>query len=92
MAAGRPVVAFPTGGIPEMVDHGRTGLLVPPGDETALAEALAALAQDPERRLAFGVAARRVCRERFSIEGHLDAMEALLGRPAGISGGAGATR
>lgn len=89
MAAGRPVVSFPTGGIPEMVDDGRTGLLVPTGDEPALADALARLGSDPERCLALGDAARRTCRERFSIGAHLEAMEALLER---VSAGAGAAR
>lgn len=79
MAAGRPVVAFPTGGIPEMVEPGITGLLVPAGDETALAAAIVELASDPERRHAWGEHARRACRERFSLAGHLDRMEELLG-------------
>jgi glycogen(starch) synthase len=58
MAGGVPVVASRTGGIPEVVDHGRTGLLVTPGDAGALADALDALLADPARRRAMGAAAR----------------------------------
>jgi colanic acid/amylovoran biosynthesis glycosyltransferase len=54
MACGIPVVASDISGIPELVEHERTGLLVPPGDPAALAEALARVHWDPElaRRLA----------------------------------------
>jgi glycosyltransferase involved in cell wall biosynthesis len=66
-AAGRPVVATRVGGVPECVEDGRTGVLVEPGDEVALAAAIASLARDGERRRALGEAAReRVLRE-FSL-------------------------
>lgn len=78
MAAGRPVVGSAAGGIPEMVEDGRTGVLVPPGDRAALTAALQHLASDAGRRDAMGSEARRQCRERFSLERHLDRMEALL--------------
>jgi phosphatidylinositol alpha-1,6-mannosyltransferase len=51
-ACGTPVVGARTGGIPDAVVEGETGLLVPPSDPNALAEALSTLLQDPERRLA----------------------------------------
>lgn len=94
MAAGRPVVAFPTGGIPEMVAPGVTGLLVPVGDEAALAAAIVDLAGDPGRCAAWGEDARRACRERFSLAGHLDRMEELLGEAAapGLSPSAATAR
>ena len=44
-----PVVATNVGGLPAAVDHGRTGLLTPPGDPAALAEAIEQLAADPHR-------------------------------------------
>ena len=49
MERGRPVVASAVGGLPEIVDDGRTGLLVPPGDADALAEAIVELAARPGR-------------------------------------------
>ena len=54
MAVGRPVVATSSGGIVDLVDPGVTGLLVPPGDPTALATALAQVADDPEGAAAMG--------------------------------------
>lgn len=58
MAAGLPVVATRVGGIPEAVTDGQTGLLVPPRDPERLADALAALAADPDRRARMGRQAR----------------------------------
>ncbi|MEU2441217.1 glycosyltransferase family 4 protein [Streptomyces rubradiris] len=58
MASGVPVVAPAAGGPLDLVAHGRTGLLVPPRDATAVREAVHALAGDPARRAAYGAAAR----------------------------------
>jgi glycosyltransferase involved in cell wall biosynthesis len=58
-AAGKPVVASHVGGIPEIVDHGNTGLLIPPGDTAALVQALTQLLGDPDLRRRMGAAARR---------------------------------
>ncbi|MFD0313669.1 glycosyltransferase family 4 protein [Streptomyces flavalbus] len=58
MASGVPVVAPAVGGPLDLVDHGRTGLLVPPGDADAVRDAVAALAADPALRAAYGTAAR----------------------------------
>jgi glycosyltransferase involved in cell wall biosynthesis len=54
MARGLPVVATAVGGNPEVVEDGRTGLLVPPGDSQALARAIVELIGDPERALRMG--------------------------------------
>lgn len=59
MAAGLPVVASRVGGIPEIVEHGVTGILVPPGDAAALTHAVGATLADPERRSHMGAEARR---------------------------------
>ncbi|NNJ10926.1 glycosyltransferase family 4 protein [Chloroflexales bacterium ZM16-3] len=56
-ACGLPVVASRFGGFPEVVDEGRTGLLVPPRDPQALADAVNALLSDPARRAAMAAAA-----------------------------------
>src|SRR5215213_4528707 len=69
-----PAVATTAGGIPELVEDGRTGLLVPPGDPTALAEAMAALAGDPARAVELGRAARRRVAARHDPGGHADAL------------------
>jgi alpha-maltose-1-phosphate synthase len=64
MACGTAVVASSTGGIPEVVADGDTGLLVPPGDDVALAGALNELLRDPARAAAMGAAGReRAIRE-----------------------------
>lgn len=63
MGAGRPVVASRTGGLPEVVVHGETGLLVAPGDEAALAAALARILEDAALQEAMGAAGRRRARE-----------------------------
>jgi glycosyltransferase involved in cell wall biosynthesis len=68
MAAGVPVVASRVGGIPELVDDGRTGLLVPPGDARALAAALRLLLESPQRRAALARQGEAVARHRFSLE------------------------
>ncbi|WP_369367690.1 glycosyltransferase family 4 protein [Streptomyces sp. CG4] len=64
MASGVPVVAPAAGGPLDLVAHGRTGLLVPPRDVTAVTEAVRELAADPARRSAFGTAARAMVEGR----------------------------
>lgn len=59
LAAGRPVVATRVGGISELIRHGREGLLVEPGDSEAVAENVASLLQDDERREEMAQAARK---------------------------------
>lgn len=59
MAAGLPVVATAVGGVPELVEHEVTGLLVSPGDTARAAEALQSLARNPEKRRRLGTAARQ---------------------------------
>jgi len=66
MAMGKPVVAFGHGALPEIVADGETGLLVPPGDEAGLAEAVVALLRDPARRAAMGRAGRQRVKASFS--------------------------
>src|SRR5204863_4175581 len=58
MGCGVPVVASDAGGLPEVVENGVTGLVVPRGDSTALAIAIGSLLADPERRFRMGQAGR----------------------------------
>jgi len=68
MAFSRPVVATAAGGIPEAVEDGVTGRVVPVRDPAALAEALVGVLSDPARAAALGAAGRRRFEERFTAE------------------------
>jgi glycosyltransferase involved in cell wall biosynthesis len=85
MAAGRPVVASAVGPIPEIVVDGVTGLLVPPGDSAALAEAVTRLLRDPELAAAYGRAGRARVERELRVDTMVTRTEALydelLGRP-----------
>ena len=65
MACGTPVVSTPVGGIPDLLDGGGAGVLVPYGDPRALGEAVRALLEDPLRRAQLADRARRRCEERY---------------------------
>lgn len=65
MAAGRPIVATAVGATPELIEDGRCGLLVPPGDARALAAAIGRLVTDRALAARLGEAARRRARERY---------------------------
>ncbi len=80
MAQGVPLVATDAGGIPEIVRHGRDGLLVAPGDAAALAGALEQLLADPELGARLAAAAFRRVRADFATAGMLDAIEAVYRR------------
>jgi glycosyltransferase involved in cell wall biosynthesis len=67
MAAGLPVVASRTGGICELIDDRVTGILVPPGDAGALADAIVRTIADPVRAAALGAEARSTVSARFGM-------------------------
>jgi glycosyltransferase involved in cell wall biosynthesis len=67
MACGRPVIASRSGGLEEIVEDGRTGLLVERGDIEGIAEALRRYALDESLRARHGREARKACEERFDI-------------------------
>jgi glycosyltransferase involved in cell wall biosynthesis len=68
MAAGKPVVASAIPGVDEVVSDGVTGILVPPGDAAALAQALCRLISDPESRECLGMDARNHVRATFTLQ------------------------
>ena len=72
MAARKPVVASNVGGIPEVVKHGETGLLVAPGDENQLASSIELLITRFDLREAYGAAGRHVALANFSAQRLLD--------------------
>lgn len=67
MACGKPVVATTVGGVPEAVEHGLTGLLIPPNDPRALADAVTEILRDPELTRQMGRAARCRIEARYSL-------------------------
>jgi glycosyltransferase involved in cell wall biosynthesis len=75
--AARPVVAMQAGGMPEMVTHGVTGLLAPPRDPPAMAQAILAYYHDRERARQMGLAGQQAVRERLTARHHISAFEAL---------------
>jgi glycosyltransferase involved in cell wall biosynthesis len=68
MACGKPIVATATGGIPEVVVDGQTGILVPPRDHEAMASAIVKLLKGPELRQHMGAAGLARVRQKFSAD------------------------
>ena len=78
MAAGLPVISTPLAGIPEMVEPGVTGELVPEHDPAALATAIERLLDDPGRMRRLGARGREIVREKFSIEENVRQLRAVF--------------
>jgi L-malate glycosyltransferase len=79
MSAGRPVVASRIGGLPELVVHGETGLLVAPSDPDALAAAIVRVLSDPAGGARMGAAGAARARSLYSIESVRQAFEDIYG-------------
>lgn len=77
MLCGAPVVASRVGGIPEIVDDGKDGVLVEPGDVAALVQAVVELLNSPEKRRQFAGAGKQKIIEKFSFEQMLEGYEAI---------------
>lgn len=92
MASGLPVVATRVGGTPGLVDDQRTGLLVPPGDPEALAQAIMSLLEAPARAGEMGTLGRRRALAEFGMDRMLECTDALYCRALGPARGAPASR
>ena len=90
MALSKPVIGTLTGGSPEMILDGETGLLVPPFDSDALAGAVETLARDAFLRKRLGTAGRERVESHFSLQIMTDKIEALYQREYENARGAGA--
>ncbi len=86
MASGAPVVASRVGGLPEVVEHGVSGYLFPPGSVEEMAEAGLRILDDPEERARLSRAGRRIAEERFSSDRVVSRYEAYYERV--LAGGA----
>ena len=73
LACGVPVVATAVGGIPEQIENGRTGLLVPPGDSAAMVAAIRRLLADANLRFSLGEAGVADMKHRFGLERQVNA-------------------
>jgi glycosyltransferase involved in cell wall biosynthesis len=80
LAVGLPVIGSDLGGIPELIDAGQDGLLVPPGDDKALATAMGELLGDPTRAFSMGQNGRRKIEAEFPPSLHLDHVSGLYRR------------
>ena len=80
MAVGIPVIATTVGGIPEMIDDGVNGLLVPPGNEKAMSEAILRLIREPELRHKFARAGRERVAEYFTPAQQIAALTEIVGK------------
>ncbi|HWQ14627.1 MAG TPA: glycosyltransferase [Roseiflexaceae bacterium] len=78
MAMQLPVISTDVSAIPELLEDGRNGLLVPPGDHLALADAMAALLDDPALRARLAEQGRRTILERFDVERNVQRFASTL--------------
>lgn len=88
MAHAKPIVASQIGGIPELVRHGRSGLLFEPGNTQQLSSQIKALLSDPDLRKKFGSEARKIAETEYSLERHGAAILSLyesLTAPVGVA-------
>jgi len=84
MLSGLPVISTRLAGVPEMIDHGRDGLLVPPGSRPELAEAMETLLADPVSATALGRQGCVTAQEKFVVEKTTRALKHLLAKERGV--------
>lgn len=80
MCFGCPSVATRVGGIPEVIEHGISGLLASQGNASEISSAIQSLIGDADRRTSLGKAAKRTAREQFSADAIIPKYEALYRR------------
>ena len=85
-AAGLPVVSCATRGVPDVVEHGRTGLLAPQGDEAALAEPVRELLLDTGKRARLAAAAAGFVADERSLEAAVARLQPLIARIPALAG------
>jgi glycosyltransferase involved in cell wall biosynthesis len=78
MLAARPIIAANSGGVPEIIENGKTGLLFNPGDAADLTRQIISLAQDFQRARELGNTARKMCLERFAPDRFADQVARYL--------------
>ena len=86
MATGLPVIATGVGGNAELVEHGRTGEIVPAADPDAMAGAIVEMASSPIRSAAMGREGRAEVERRFSLQAMVSAYQALYDRQLAAAG------
>jgi glycosyltransferase involved in cell wall biosynthesis len=77
MTAGKPAICTAVGGVPELIDDGVDGMLVPRGDAKALSRAMGAMLENPRTRRTMGEAAAKKATERFGLQAMTEAYEDL---------------
>lgn len=85
MRAGKPVIAGRVGGMTDIVEDGGNGILVPPGDSVALAQALSQLLDSPAVRAEYGRRSRRLFEERYSVDRMVEGVNREYDRLSGRS-------
>jgi glycosyltransferase involved in cell wall biosynthesis len=84
MLMGKPVVATNAGGVPELIEHGRTGFLVPAGNAAALADCLGGILAAPDEAIEVGSRAREWARQAFSLERQVAQMSEIYQNVSGV--------
>ncbi len=80
MALGKPIVATRCGAIPELIRHGESGIIIPPGNSAAMAGALIEMLENPDVTKVFGDNAAAAVRERHMMDSHIRRIEDILWR------------
>jgi len=85
MARSRPVIATAVGGVPEVVEHGTSGWLVPPSDVVALADALELFHRKADRAMRFGRAAGELVRRDYHWQAVIEGFESVYDEVLGLA-------